>query len=94
LLIKSDEHGNSVESFYSVVKGIENAITILEKYEWENNLEGEIIADFNDAVEISFFSPFFCKEFVDVEFGKIDVFLAGIADNIEIADDTDLPPFG
>jgi hypothetical protein len=87
LLIKSDENENMLESFYPVVEGIENEITILEKHRWENNLEGEVIADFNDAVAISFFAPFFCKEFDNIKHKKTKVFLAGIADNIEIEDD-------
>ena len=64
-------------------------ITIKENIKWENDLEGEIIADFNDTVELSFFSPFFLKEFNNLECRKINVFLSGIADSISIADDTE-----
>jgi len=89
LLIKSNENSNNLESFYPLVEGIENELTIIDEYKWENELEGEIIADFKDIVEISFFSPFFSKEFSEYKNKKVKVSLAGIADGIEIADDNE-----
>jgi hypothetical protein len=79
----------SVDSFYPIVEGIENEITILDTYVWENNLEGEVIACFNDAVEISFFSPFYCKEFENIQEKTVKVFLAGIADSVNVVNDED-----
>jgi len=88
-LIKSQKDANMMESFYPLVEGLENELTIKDTHKWENNLEGEVVAIFNEAIEISFFSPFFAKEFDNIQHQKIKVFLAGIADNVELADDNE-----
>ena len=64
LIIKSDDNGNFVESFYPLIEGIENEITITGNYGWENNLEGEIMAVFMTLLKFPFFPHSFVKNLI------------------------------
>ena len=77
-------------AFYPLVYGIENEIAIIDKYKWKNKIEGEVTAIFNDNREISFFAPFFSKEFEDIPKRKIKVFLSGLVEYIKLASEKDI----
>jgi len=79
-LVLSKDDKNTLESFYPVLKGIKNNITIESKYTWENDLEGEIELLRKDSFNLSFFAPFYKNNFLNITKGSnIDVYLAGLA---------------
>lgn len=88
--IKAEEKVVSIESFYPLLEGIENEITVTDTHVWENGLEGEVIGEFNEMPEVSFFAPFFYKDFADKKSGNVRVSLAGIANSISIPNDEEM----
>jgi len=85
-LVLSKEGKNTVESFYPVLEGIKNKITMGEKFIWENGLEGEVEICRKESMNLSFFAPFFKNNFSKIEKNsKIEVYLSGLAFFVEKA---------
>jgi hypothetical protein len=84
LYVNKDNESLEVQSMYPFMEGTPTKLTITDKYTWENGIEGEILGEFCDRIEIPFFAPFYYSQFLNIEIGKeYEIFLAGLAYSIE-----------
>jgi hypothetical protein len=85
LIEKSDKESQFI-SMYPLMEGIANELRIEDIYTWKNGIEGEVICTFADKIEVSFFAPFYHKEFIDSNINKKEmIWLAGLASSVKNA---------
>jgi hypothetical protein len=86
-LLKIGDKRSEVFSVFPLPKGDPVKINIETVLPWKNGLEGDVEGYLPDGSNISFFAPFFLKEFADaLPDDEIEVNLSGIATSIR--DDT------
>jgi hypothetical protein len=79
-LVHSHDGKNVIGSCFPLFQGIKTEAVIASTYTWENGYEGEVEIDNAEGVPISFFAPFYAREFLDLKPGeKTGVYLAGLA---------------
>jgi len=85
-LVVSENNKNTAESFFPILEGIKNSITIESKYIWKNDLVGEIEIFRDSKFNLSFFAPFYHQNFSTFSEGsKAEIYLSGLAYFIEKA---------
>ncbi|GHT50031.1 hypothetical protein FACS1894102_5270 [Spirochaetia bacterium] len=83
-LITMKPDGNTADAFYPIFEGHKNTIKIINKYTWENGLEGEVEFFRDKQFDLSFYAPFYNKDFSNIEMNlEQEVYLAGLAFIVE-----------
>ncbi|MDR3243475.1 MAG: hypothetical protein LBT79_01870 [Elusimicrobiota bacterium] len=83
-LIEKTNKGNVFASMYPLMEGIPYKLLITAKYTWKNGIEGEIECKYPGTFNLSFFAPYYVKQFKNIELCKrYKIFLAGLAYMVE-----------
>lgn len=83
----SKENKNEPFEFYSaypILKGKLNEMTVESTSAWQNDIEGEVSAAVEDGVSLTFFAPFYFRDFSKFIPGqKMDIEISGFASQLQ-----------